>query len=565
MAKTQESVDELVSKVARGEIKLPEMQRGYVWKATRVRDLLDSLYRKYPSGSILLWETDEEVPQQKFAVSQEAYSYSGAKLLLDGQQRLTSLSAVIRGEPVVVRNRKRPIEILFNLDHPDELSVVTDINESTDEDDEDLQESQDSTEDELQLRFNRMAFVVGTKRLEAQPLWVRVSDVFKSADNTPFLKKAGVTTFDDPRYSRFNDRLQRLRDIRKYEYRVDVLERSLSYNEVTEIFVRVNSLGAKLRSSDLALAQITAKWRGSLAEFQEYQQSCKGLGFDFDQSVHLKNLVAIATGQSRFKAVNNLKTDSLKSSWEDCKKGMDYALNFLRQNAGIDSPALLSSPFIAVALSYFGHVRGFKVAPQESDELRRWVLIANAKGRYSRGSTETLLDQDLSELKRGGGPATLMTRLKTQVGRLDVHPAELEGKNQRSGMFKTMFLAFKDDGARDWASDLTISVNHTGKAHRLQFHHIFPKAVLKGHASTKESDDVANLAFIGGSTNRKISDKEPSQYIPELRSKIGEKPFSAQCIPLDHNLLDVESYKEFIAKRRQLICDRINMFFGLQS
>src|SRR6185295_8830607 len=118
------SVEELVSMIERGELRLPEMQRRYVWQSTRVRDLLDSLYRGYPSGAILLWETDEIVPLQEFAVEQQNNPYQSSRLLLDGQQRLTSLTAVIRGEPVNVRGRKKPIEIMFNLEHPDELSVV---------------------------------------------------------------------------------------------------------------------------------------------------------------------------------------------------------------------------------------------------------------------------------------------------------------------------------------------------------------------------------------------------------------------------------------------------------
>ncbi|MDE2446830.1 MAG: DUF262 domain-containing protein, partial [Alphaproteobacteria bacterium] len=92
MAKAEASVEELVGMIERGELRLPEMQRRYVWRSTQVRDLLDSLYRGYPSGAILLWETDEDVPQQKFAVSQELNPYKTTRLLLDGQQRLTSLS-----------------------------------------------------------------------------------------------------------------------------------------------------------------------------------------------------------------------------------------------------------------------------------------------------------------------------------------------------------------------------------------------------------------------------------------------------------------------------------------
>lgn len=122
MAKSEASVEELVSMIERGELRLPEMQRRYVWRSTRVRDLLDSLYRGYPSGAILLWETDDDVPLQDFSVKQQANPYKSTRLLLDGQQRLTSLSSVIRGEPVTVRGRKKPIDILFNLDHPDQLT-----------------------------------------------------------------------------------------------------------------------------------------------------------------------------------------------------------------------------------------------------------------------------------------------------------------------------------------------------------------------------------------------------------------------------------------------------------
>ena len=120
MARHEASVEELVGMIQRGELRLPEMQRRYVWQSTRVRDLLDSLYRDYPSGAILLWETDEDVPLQEFSVQQQNSPYTTLRLLLDGQQRLTSLSAVIRGEPVKVQGRKRPIELLFNLDHPDD-------------------------------------------------------------------------------------------------------------------------------------------------------------------------------------------------------------------------------------------------------------------------------------------------------------------------------------------------------------------------------------------------------------------------------------------------------------
>jgi hypothetical protein len=119
MPKIDTTVGSLVAMIKDGELRLPEMQRRYVWPATRVRDLLDSLYRGYPSGTILVWETDREMPSRDLAVEQETSPFKGHKLLLDGQQRLTSLSAIVRGTAVSVRGKKRPIDILFNLNHPD--------------------------------------------------------------------------------------------------------------------------------------------------------------------------------------------------------------------------------------------------------------------------------------------------------------------------------------------------------------------------------------------------------------------------------------------------------------
>src|SRR6185436_15647960 len=106
---------------------------------------------------------------------------------------------------------------------------------------------------------------------------------------------------------------------------------------------------------------------------------------------------------------------------------------------------------------------------------------------------------------------------------------ELEGRNQRSALFKTMFLAFRASGARDWRSQVAIALDHSGAQHRLQFHHIFPKAVLKGSFAPREADDIANLAFIGAKTNKVISDKPPVVYFPTVRNEAGEDAFTLQC------------------------------------
>ncbi len=547
--------------IDRGELRLPEMQRRYVWKSTRVRDLLDSLYRGYPSGTILLWESDEGVPQREFSVGQNDNPFRTTRLLLDGQQRLTSLSAVIRGVPIEVRGKKRPIDILFNLDHPDKLAVVTEVDEDSDGDEVGADETE-ASEDDLQRRFDEMAFVVGTRKLERLPQWVKVSEVFKVDADAPFLQRAGVETISDPRYQKYSERLARLRAIRRYSYRMDILERKLSYEEVTEVFVRVNSLGAKLRSSDLALAQITAKWRHSLTVFLKFQDECADTGFEFELGLYIKALIAFATGQSRFRTVASLSAETLQAAWTETRRGMEFAMNFVRQNAGIESPAVLASPFLLITVAVYGKKQDYELTPDQAKLLRFWILLANAKGRYSRGSSETFLDQDLVSVLRGQGVEELIDRLRLQVGRLDISPAELEGRNQRSALFKTMYLAFKSSGATDWRSNIAIGLDLSGKQHKLQFHHIFPKAVLKGHFTDREADDIGNLAFIGGNTNRRISVKPPGEYIPTMVAAGGRNPLVVQGIPVDEKLLTVAAYKAFLVERRRNIAHMLNVFLG---
>lgn len=555
MAKTDEAVKDLVRKIENGELRLPEMQREYVWRATRVRDLLDSLYRGYPSGVILAWESDETIATREFAVDAAETSAVRPLLLLDGQQRLTSLSAVLRGKPVKVRGRQRPVEILFNLEHPDELTFITEVNESNDED---LPEdSADQTEPELQERWNKLTFVVSSKQLEARPNWVRVSDVFSKSDSE-LLRAAGVAGFDDPRFEKYSARLKALRAIENYEYRMDILERTKSYEEVTEIFVRVNSLGAKLRSSDLALAQITAKWRGSLELFRLYQEEVDKRGFELDLSIFLRTLVAVITGQSKFHTVNSISLTQLEEGWERAQKAIDFALNFCVANLGIDSPTLLSSPFLLVTTAYWADKHDFKIDSTESETYKRWFLTANAKGRYSRGSSETILDQDIAELRRGGSAQDLIQRLTNQVGRLDFTAEELVGRSSRSGAFKTLFLAFKQDGATDWATHLAISAKHQGKSDRIEYHHIFPKAFMKNvrpDLGRTEIDDFANLAFIGAATNKKIRDNAPAVY----RHNFEPSDLEVQLVDFTHGVKPSD-FEPFIKARRTAIAERLNRF-----
>lgn len=558
VSKAEYKVSTLVDMIEAGELQLPEMQRQYVWTQTKVRDLLDSLYRGYPSGIILAWKAphNAEVETRDFAVAANRDNSNATLLLLDGQQRLTSLSSVLRGEPVTVKGRKTPVEILFNLNHPEELTFVTEVAEDVETDGD----AEDEADLDPMVKVNKRAFVVASNQVLALPHWVRVTDVFTKADSEIF-KSAGVTGFDDPNYEEYSARLKQLRGIKDYVYRAEILEREKSYEEVTEIFVRVNSLGAKLRGSDLALAQITARWKGSLSKFTTYQSAVAVRGFDLDLGVHLRALIAIITGQSKFLTVGSLSQPVLEDGWKRTQRCFDYAVDFAKTNLHINSPTLLSSPVLLITAAYWAHKRDLQISPSEVAAFRQWFLLANAKGRYSRGSSESVLDQDLTALRNGGGAAELLQRLEQQVGRLDFTPSDLVGRTTASGVFKTMFLLFRERGAQDWATSLSISPKHSNKADKIEFHHVFPKAFLKTARSDltdRDINDLANLAFIGSKTNKSISSKTPGQY----RHDYPASAFETQLVRFDEWGDQPGQYEHFLASRRAAIAEALNGFIG---
>lgn len=567
MPKIDTSVGQLVDMIQRGELRLPEMQRRYVWTSTRVRDLLDSLYRGYPSGTILVWETDLERPTRDLAVSQAQSPFSTFKLLLDGQQRLTSLSAVIRGEPITVRNRRRPIDIAFNLEHPEgpptELLEVEDDENSRNLDMDDTSNGdadEDANEASIQERLNKRVFAVASSQLLSRTNWVSATEVFGGVRSDWQLLKNLVQSPDDPKFALYSERLQALRKIKDYPYVMQVLGREMSYEEVAEIFVRVNSLGAKLRGSDLALAQITAKWQNSLALFEEFVEECEESWFTLDIGLLVRLIVVFATGQSRFKTVGTIPVNRLKESWEKAKDGIRYTINFLRTNADIEDETLLSSPLFMIPIAVHGSSKDFSMTVADEQNMIKWLYVANMRGHYS-ASSESTLDTDLNVLFKGGSFENLIDIVKQRFGRIYVEPADLAGRGARSSLFSLAYLALKHSGARDWKTGLGLSLTHQGSYHYIEYHHIFPKSLLqKSKYDKSEINEIANMAFISGRVNRNISNKEPIDYFPIIIRDRGEEALLSQEIPNDSSLWRIDNYKEFLLQRRTSLSDAINRF-----
>lgn len=567
MQKTDISISELVKKVERGELRLPEMQRRYVWPATRVRDLLDSLYRNYPSGTILVWETDEDVESRDLAVRPTNTPTTSQKLLLlDGQQRITSLNAILNGQPIQVRSKSKgkTIDIMFNLEHPEGAPVeAIEVDETDFNQDLDEIEDEEAADRDIQEELSKRTFVVASRALKNNPTWISVSDIFKKNDRD-LLRPIGINS-DDERWDKYSDRLKKVRDIANYMYSMQILGKNLSYEEVTEIFVRVNSLGIKLRGSDLALAQISSRWKGFVDLMEDFAEEFgEDENYIIESGLPVRTMVIFATKQSKFKTVNKISKEKLKSAWESAISGLRFAVDFVRNNAGIESLSYLSSPFLIIPIAVYATLNEEKLSKEEENKLLKWLYYAHMRGHYSLGSSETILDADLSILFREKNLDSLLAALTQHVKRLEVEPADLIGKSIRSPFFSMLYFVLKNNGAEDWFTGLKLSDTNISKNHSIQYHHIFPKSILReAGRERKEINELSNLAFIGGKTNRKITNKEPKKYfVEDVINHRGEDALTRQLIPVDKSLWEIERFSEFLTWRRAKISETINNFMG---
>jgi hypothetical protein len=153
--------------------------------------------------------------------------------------------------------------------------------------------------------------------------------------------------------------------------------------------------------------------------------------------------------------------------------------------------------------------------------------------------------------------------LKRQFGRLHIEPTDLAGRGSYSPLFSLAYLALKSAGAKDWFNGLGLSLTHQGRLHFVQWHHIIPKSLLKEAAfETAEINEIANMAFITGQTNRRISNKQPSEYLAEIIRSQGAQALECQRVPNDPDLWKVENYRAFLSTRRHALAKRMNEFIA---
>jgi hypothetical protein len=501
-------VGELMNQIRRREIRLPELQRSYVWRPTQVAKLVDSLYQGFPFGSLLFWQSDEAPATRDLAVDQQTgMPFRPPVYLLDGQQRLTSLFRVFEDHPEA--------QIVFHVE---------------------------------KARFQNQSAAT-----RSDPNWVKVVDVLDTnvaiGSMTRKLRKAGCPLTE----AEIEVRLGRIRSLGERSFNVETL-RGFSYDEVSEIFVRVNSAGRHLSRADLAMSTLSAKWPGVLEKFQKEAAGWRRGGYgelDIEFLARAFAGVLFGGGMSSW-SVNDLskvEDAALVRAWETVQRGLKHLVRLLKANLRLNTSEPLPSllPMIPLIV-LLGEREDAAMDEQTANAILYWLLIATIRTRYS-SSTDTNLARDIQAARKPDPARELLRNLGVMQALPSITAESLVGRSKESPYFFLSLLVAQRNGARDWWYATEIMPGTTDD-HQLQFHHVHPVATLSQY-DKGEINDLANLAFISRKANLKISDKSPADYFPS----VGEVELAKHYIPLDESLRIAGAFPHFLAERRRLLAE----------
>lgn len=506
-----------------GFIALPEFQRGFVWNRDQVRSFFDSLYRRHPVGGLLVWSTEAKTATHR---GDGDLAAGVVNLLLDGQQRVTSLYGIIRGRaPQFFDGNEQAFNgLYFNLE-----------SES----------------------FN----FYQPLKMKDDPLWVDVAALMKAGNDGlgELIKGFSSDPVLSADFGKYASRLNTLIGINDIDLHIEeVTGADKSLDVVVDIFNRVNSGGTKLSKGDLALAKICAEWPEARDVMKAKLGEWENAGYYFNLDWLLRSVNTILTGEAKFQFLHDKTTSEISDALNRAFKQIDKTLNIIGNRLGLDHDRVLFGRFaIPVIVRYLDQLNT-QLTEVERDKILFWFIQAGMWGRFS-GSTESYIDQDLSALDgEDGGLDALIEQLRLWHGSLKVEPGHFTGWSLGARFYPVLYMLTRMCEARDWGTGVALRANMLGSMSQLEVHHIFPKAQLyKKNFKKPEVNALANYCFLSKETNLAISDRLPEEYFPEIESN-HPGALASQWIPMDPQLWKLDNYLDFLEARKELLAQETN-------
>jgi len=516
-------ISTILDQIDLGSVALPEFQRGYVWNRDQVRQLMLSLYHNYPVGSLLVWVTKSENADAR---GDGAITPGTVQLLLDGQQRMTSLYGIIRGNAPKFfdGNAASFTGLYFNL------------------------------ADEIFEFYMPM-------KMGGNPLWVSVTEVMQVGAGQAIQKLISVPELQTD-VSLFINRLNAIDNIKNIDLHVEqVTGEDKSIDIVVEIFNRVNSGGTKLSKGDLALAKICAEWPGARDEMKTRLSKWRKVGYHFKLDWLLRNINTVITGEALFTALKDVNTHSFKDGLGKAESAIDTLLNVISSRLGLDHDRVLGSRYSIPLMSRYLVERGGNITDyKERDKLLFWYIHTFLWGRYA-SSVESTLNQDLALIEHSEEALDrLIDNLRQNRGDLRLQASDFRGWSKGARFYPLLYMMTRVWKARDWGTGVELSSHLLGKLSKLQVHHIFPKALLyKSEYERSEVNAIANFTFLTQETNLYISASNPEEYFEEILQK-QPGALESHWVPMDRELWKPEKYLDFLEARRELLAQAANDF-----
>ena len=586
------TVETLLSSIKSGNIAIPEMQRPFVWDSSKVRDLVDSLYKGFPVGYIIVWQN----PEVKLKDGTKA---TGKKVLIDGQQRMTAMAAAIVGQEVLDDHYKwRRIAIAFNP---------------------------------LEEKFE----VVNNAILKS-PQWIPdIAPVLEPAfDTFSFLMDYCKKNEIQDQMSQVNNIINRLRAIQNNSLGVITLAEDLDIDSVTEIFIRINSKGVVLSQADFAMSKISSNetYGGNitrkiidyfchllespedLKEIKNNDHAFAALPeFDAIKWAATKNnpiyktsytdilrvaftykfkrgrladLVSLLSGRDF--ETREFRTEIEEESFQQLHEAVLQAVNqtnyerylMIVRSTGIVRKSLIRSQNVLnFGYALYLALRERKVDSNKIEQVvRRWLALTILTGRYS-GSPESSFDYDIKRFAAYDDP---MEFLKiTEAGELsdafwNVNLVQRLNTSVASSPYFNMFLISQvknhDKGFLSVQVDVEAMLENRG-----DIHHLFPKKYLTDHGVPQaQYNQIANYVFLQQEINVKISDAAPSVYMKKVYEQCQTKApvyggivdlselranLEQNCIPDSFEEMSIADYDTFLEKRRVLMAKKIRDYY----
>ena len=513
-------VSSILDNIDMGGLALPVFQRGYVWTRPQVKSLMNSLYRGYPVGSLLTWTTRAEAAEVRS--TGESRTSGAIDLLLDGQQRLTSLYGIIRGKPPAFfdGDTKAFLNLYFNLEN-EEFEYYS------------------------------------ATRMRDNPLWVNVTDLF--VNESGWMNQL----VGNPEYGKdLSVHLQRglaVTNIRNTDLHIESITGDDKTTDiVVSIFNRINSGGTKLSKGDLALARIGAHWSEARGEMQQRLKKWTDAGFGGSLDWLLRCMTAVATNSSEYETLENVDVGDIRRCLDQTENAVDQLLEAMRTHLFMDIDRVFNSKqAFPVMVKFLVNCGGQFPDQTTMAKLLHWYLSVAIWGRFS-GPVETVMNEDLAGLQTADPIDQLQRNLRRSQGDRVISSDNFNMNYTRARFYPLLYVMSRVMDARDWNTGNRLRHHSLGDHTNLEVHHIFPRAYLRRNGISADlTNNIGNLAFQTRETNRAIGSNPPVEYMTEIVQR-WPGALESQCVPTNPELWRVENYQQFLEARNGLLADAAN-------